>query len=70
MWEETGVPGGNPPVWLGDHCTGWFQGLICVWFGKAELLPLSIKLKQFTVLYAKPSSKGERWLGYRMCAEL
>ena len=21
MWEETGVPGGNPPVWLGDHMT-------------------------------------------------
>ena len=20
-WEETGVPGGNPPVWLGDHMT-------------------------------------------------
>ena len=19
--EETGVPGGNPPVWLGDHMT-------------------------------------------------
>ena len=19
VWEETGVPGGNPPVWLGDH---------------------------------------------------
>ena len=18
VWEETGVPGGNPPVWLGD----------------------------------------------------
>ena len=21
MWEETGVTGGNPPVWLGDHMT-------------------------------------------------
>ena len=21
LWEETGVPGGNPPVWLGDHMT-------------------------------------------------
>ena len=21
MWEETWVPGGNPPVWLGDHMT-------------------------------------------------
>ena len=21
MWEETGVPGENPPVWLGDHLT-------------------------------------------------
>ena len=21
MCEETGVPGGNPPVWLGDHMT-------------------------------------------------
>jgi len=21
MWEETGVPGGNPPAWLGDHMT-------------------------------------------------
>ena len=21
VWEETGVPGGNPPVWLGDHMT-------------------------------------------------
>ena len=21
MWEETRVPGGNPPVWLGDHMT-------------------------------------------------
>ena len=21
VWEETGVPGGNPPVWLGDHLT-------------------------------------------------
>jgi len=20
VWEETGVPWGNPPVWLGDHC--------------------------------------------------
>ena len=19
VWEETGVPGWNPPVWLGDH---------------------------------------------------
>ena len=19
VWEETGVPEGNPPVWLGDH---------------------------------------------------
>ena len=19
VWEETGVLGGNPPVWLGDH---------------------------------------------------
>ena len=19
VWEETGVPGRNPPVWLGDH---------------------------------------------------
>ena len=23
VWEETGVPGGNPPVWLGDHMTIW-----------------------------------------------
>ena len=21
VWEETGEPGGNPPVWLGDHMT-------------------------------------------------
>ena len=21
VWEETGVPGGNQPVWLGDHTT-------------------------------------------------
>ena len=21
VWEETGVPGANPPVWLGDHMT-------------------------------------------------
>ena len=21
VWEETGVPGGTPPVWLGDHMT-------------------------------------------------
>ena len=21
VWEETGVPGGNPPVWHGDHMT-------------------------------------------------
>ena len=21
VWEETRVPGGNPPVWLGDHMT-------------------------------------------------
>ena len=21
VWEETGVPGGNLPVWLGDHMT-------------------------------------------------
>ena len=21
MWKETGVPGGNPPVLLGDHMT-------------------------------------------------
>ena len=21
VWEETGVPGGNPPAWLGDHMT-------------------------------------------------
>ena len=21
VWEETGVPGGNSPVWLGDHMT-------------------------------------------------
>ena len=21
VWEETGVLGGNPPVWLGDHMT-------------------------------------------------
>ena len=21
VWEETGVPVGNPPVWLGDHMT-------------------------------------------------
>ena len=21
LWEETGVPGGNQPVWLGDHMT-------------------------------------------------
>ena len=21
VWDETGVPGGNPPVWLGDHMT-------------------------------------------------
>ena len=21
VWEETGVPGGKPPVWLGDHMT-------------------------------------------------
>ena len=21
VWEETGVPGGNPPVGLGDHMT-------------------------------------------------
>ena len=21
VWEETGIPGGNPPVWLGDHMT-------------------------------------------------
>ena len=21
VWEETGVPGGNPPVKLGDHMT-------------------------------------------------
>ena len=21
VWEETGVTGGNPPVWLGDHMT-------------------------------------------------
>ena len=21
VWEETGVPGGNQPVWLGDHMT-------------------------------------------------
>ena len=21
VWEETGVPGGNPPVWVGDHMT-------------------------------------------------
>ena len=21
VWEETGAPGGNPPVWLGDHMT-------------------------------------------------
>jgi len=21
VWEETGVPGGNPPVWLGDYMT-------------------------------------------------
>ena len=21
VWEWNGVPGGNPPVWLGDHMT-------------------------------------------------
>ena len=21
VWEETGVPGRNPPAWLGDHMT-------------------------------------------------
>ena len=21
VWDETEVPGGNPPVWLGDHMT-------------------------------------------------
>ena len=21
VWKETEVPGGNPPVWLGDHMT-------------------------------------------------
>ena len=21
VWEENGVPGGNQPVWLGDHMT-------------------------------------------------
>ena len=21
VWEETGAPGANPPVWLGDHMT-------------------------------------------------
>ena len=21
VWEEIGVPGGNPPFWLGDHMT-------------------------------------------------
>ena len=21
VWEETGVPGGDPPVWLGDYMT-------------------------------------------------
>ena len=21
VWEETGVPGGNPPAWLGNHMT-------------------------------------------------
>ena len=21
VWEETGVPRGNPPAWLGDHMT-------------------------------------------------
>jgi len=25
VWEETGVPGGNPPVWLGDHMTWCFD---------------------------------------------
>ena len=22
VWEETGVPGENPPVWLGDQMNG------------------------------------------------
>jgi len=23
VWKETGVSGGNPPVWLGDHIIYW-----------------------------------------------
>ena len=32
MWEETWVPGGNPPVWLGDHMRIWgFWNYIKFW---------------------------------------
>ena len=29
VWEETGVPGGNPPVWLGGHMTISHADALC-----------------------------------------
>jgi len=29
LWKETGVPGGNPPVWLGDHMRRRVSNLSC-----------------------------------------
>ena len=31
VWEETGVPAGNPPVWLGDHITIIYKGSFKSW---------------------------------------
>ena len=31
VWEETEVPGGNPPVWLSDHFVTYYIYL-CVFY--------------------------------------
>ena len=51
VWEETGVPGGKPHVWLGDHMSIW--RVAAVWGEYVTTTPARRVLLQFKDLISE-----------------
>jgi len=52
VWEGTGSPGGNPPVWLGDHMT----------ISHADMLSQELSKTTMKPLCSQGSCLWEEWL--------
>ena len=71
VWEETGVPGGSPRVWLGDHMTishaeAWYRTRVAAMRGECvNTAPASLSITDLVV--APPDPNAQNVLRRKRC---